>query len=68
MGEWGTVFNRYKKRGCDPSDAAYRADQWEKRRQPDRWKGCPSTHCERSGECRSPNDCAAPRDMQEVEG
>lgn len=23
----------------------------------DRWKHCPSTHCERRGECCSPHDC-----------
>lgn len=28
---WGDIFNRHKSRGCDPSDAAYRADQWEAR-------------------------------------
>ena len=25
----------------------------------DRWKRCPSTHCERAEECRSPNECSA---------
>lgn len=25
------------------------------------WKHCPSTHCERSQECRSPNECSATR-------
>ena len=28
---WGDVYNRYKKRGMDQSDAAYRADQWERK-------------------------------------
>lgn len=23
----------------------------------DRWKRCPSTHCERRGECASPREC-----------
>jgi hypothetical protein len=56
---WGAVFRRYTQRGHDYSDAAYRADQWEKRQQPDRWMRCPSTHCERRGECASPNECVA---------
>lgn len=25
----------------------------------DRWKRCPSTHCERHQECRSPHECSA---------
>ncbi len=29
---WSQVYNRHKQRGCDPSDAAYRADQSEKGR------------------------------------
>jgi hypothetical protein len=29
---WGAVFDRHKRAGCDPSDAAFRADQWEKNR------------------------------------
>jgi len=24
----------------------------------DNWKRCPSTHCERAQECRSPNECS----------
>lgn len=56
---WSVVFNRYCERGCDKSDAAYRADQWEKRQVQKRWQHCCSTHCERSEECRSPNDCSA---------
>jgi DNA primase catalytic subunit len=32
MKTWGDVFNQHKRRGCDPSYAAYRADQWEKAR------------------------------------
>ena len=28
---WGEVYNHYKATGIDPSDAAYRADQWEER-------------------------------------
>lgn len=24
----------------------------------ERWRICPSTHCERSQECRSPNECS----------
>lgn len=56
---WGATFNHYKRKGCDPADAAHRADQWEKRQDPNRWKRCCSTHCERGGECRSPSDCCA---------
>ena len=33
MKTWGDVFNHHKSKGCDPSDAAYRADQWEARQQ-----------------------------------
>ncbi len=29
--EWGDVFNHYCSKGCDHSDAAYRADQWQDR-------------------------------------
>lgn len=58
---WGAVFNRYIAKGHDHSSAAYMADQWEKRQRPNRWKDCPSTHCERSGECRSPHECCAQR-------
>lgn len=50
---WSEAFNRHKRRGRDPSDAAYRADTAEQR-----WQRCPSTHCERSQECRSPSDCS----------
>jgi hypothetical protein len=56
---WGAVFIRYKARGCDPSDAAFRADQWEKRQDNTRWARCPSTHCERAQECHTPNECGA---------
>lgn len=28
-----------------------------------RWKVCPSTHCERSGECRAPHECSAAKDL-----
>jgi len=28
---WGDVFDHYKAKGMDQSDAAYRADQWEQR-------------------------------------
>lgn len=58
MSTWGTVYNRYLRKGHDHGDAAYRADQWEKRQCLDRWKDCPSTHCERSHECRSPHECS----------
>lgn len=27
---WGDVYWHYRRLGCDASDAAYRADQWEK--------------------------------------
>jgi hypothetical protein len=59
MSAWGVIFNRYKQRGHDPASAAYMADQWEKRQHPDRWKNCPSTHCERRQECSSKNECSA---------
>jgi hypothetical protein len=58
---WGAIYNRYVKRGHDHADAAFRADQWEKRQQPDRWRRCPSTHCERRQECASPHECCAKR-------
>lgn len=56
---WGAVFNHYLKHGHDHGSAAYAADQWEKRQRRDRWKDCPSTHCERRGECCSPHECSA---------
>ena len=56
---WGTIFNHYKRKGHDPADAAYRADQWQKRQDTGRWRNCPSTHCERREECCSPNECSA---------
>jgi hypothetical protein len=28
---WGDIFWKYVLQGCDRSDAAYRADQWEAR-------------------------------------
>lgn len=28
---WGDIFNRYRAKGLDLSDAAFRADAWEKR-------------------------------------
>jgi hypothetical protein len=31
METWGDVYNRHKAKGMDPSDAAFRADEWEKR-------------------------------------
>lgn len=58
---WGVVYNRHVAKGMDQSSAAHLADQWEKRQRPDRWKDCPSTHCERSQECRSPHECCAKR-------
>lgn len=56
---WGAVYSRRLKQGHDHGSAAYVADQWEKRQDPMRWSRCPSTHCERSQECRSPNECSA---------
>lgn len=56
---WGQIFDHYKRLGADPSDAAYRADQWEKRQDANRWAKCCSTHCERRQECASPHDCTA---------
>lgn len=58
---WGTVFNRYLARGHDHASAAHEADQWEKRTDATRWHRCPSTHCERTQECRSPHECSAAR-------
>jgi len=29
----------------------------------ERWKVCPSTHCERAGECRAPHECCAAKDL-----
>lgn len=40
-------------------ECAEQSDYDWKRRFLDRWKDCPSTHCERSGECRSPSECSA---------
>ena len=59
MSSWGVVYNRYLRRGHDHGSAAFAAEQWEKRKHKDRWKNCPSTHCERRGECASPNECSA---------
>lgn len=59
MSTWGTVYRRHLQRGEDHGSAAWAADQWEKRQQHDRWKRCPSTHCERRQECASPHDCTA---------
>jgi hypothetical protein len=28
---WGDIFNRYRAKGLDLCDAAFRADAWEKR-------------------------------------
>jgi hypothetical protein len=38
---------------------SYEEMQRRKALYPDRWKYCPSTHCERGGECRSPSDCCS---------
>lgn len=35
MRSWGSVYFHYVRKGCDRSDAAFRADQWEKRRRPE---------------------------------
>lgn len=71
METWGEVFNQYRARGHDASDAAYRADQWEKRQKKrqlhERWALCPSTHCERRHECASPSDCSARGNWKLVE-
>ena len=56
---WGAVYNRYLSRGHDHGSAAYLADQWQKRQRQDRWRDCPSTHCERRQECSSPHECSA---------
>lgn len=57
--KWGAVYNFYLSRGHDHGSAAYQADQWEKRQRHDRWRRCPSTHCERRQECASPHECCA---------
>lgn len=31
MTTWADIFWKYVRKGCDRSDAAYRADQWEAR-------------------------------------
>jgi hypothetical protein len=38
MKTWGDVFNHHKAKGMDAADAAYRADQWEKRQKKDAQK------------------------------
>ena len=30
---WGDVYWHYRLKGMDPNDAAYRADEWETRRE-----------------------------------
>ena len=59
MNSWGVIYNKHLSRGEDHGSAAYAADQWEKRQHANRWKECPSTHCERRQECASPNECSA---------
>ena len=59
---WGAVYRRRLSKGEDHGSAAFAADQWEKRQRANRWKNCPSTHCERSQECRSPHECCASKD------
>lgn len=61
MTTWGVIYNRHLRQGEDHSSAAYAADQWEKRQRLDRWKNCPSTHCERRQECASPHECSTQR-------
>jgi hypothetical protein len=66
-GPWAQTFNRYMKKGHDHGSAAYAADQAEKRAANE----CPSTHCNRSDECRSPHDCSsklARSTLAEMEG
>lgn len=31
MNSWSDIYWHYRRKGMDPNDAAYRADQWEKR-------------------------------------
>jgi len=59
MDAWGAVFRHYRRKGHDHGSAAYLADQWQKRQRQDRWRDCPSTHCERRQECSSPHECSA---------
>ncbi len=55
IGPWATTFSRKLAQGHDHGSAAHAADQAEKRAV----SRCPSTHCERRGECASPRDCSA---------
>lgn len=52
---WSEIYWNYRRKGEDNSSAALRADEYVSRDQP--WHYCPSTHCERCEECRSPNEC-----------
>jgi hypothetical protein len=40
---WGDIFNRHRAKGLDLSDAAFRADAWEKRRRQALTKNIPMT-------------------------
>lgn len=63
-GPWATTFNRKLRQGHDHGSAAYSADLAEKRAA----KACPSTHCNRRGECCSPHECSASRAALEQGG
>lgn len=54
-GPWAVTFNRKLSLGHDHGSAAYSADLAEKRAT----TRCPSTHCQRSRECRSPHECSS---------
>ena len=50
---WGSIYNKWLRKGADHGTARFYADRWEERKV----ARCPSTHCERRGECASPNEC-----------
>jgi hypothetical protein len=54
-GPWARTFNRYLAKGHDHGSAAFAATNAERRASAE----CPSTHCNRRGECCSPSDCCS---------
>lgn len=63
LGPWARIYNRYLAMGHDNGSAAYAANKAEKRCA----ANCPSTHCNRSAECRSPSECSAKRTLATLE-
>lgn len=55
IGPWASTFNRKLRQGHDHGSAAFSADRAERRAA----QACPSTHCNRSEECRSPHECSS---------